>query len=409
MSASKLLSLAAALLAAPAGLALAEGAPEASSAVEATAPLPAAPAPAVPAAPAPAVPAAPAPAVPEAPAAEGLGMKGYDSKGREGRIHVVRTGDTLWDVSNAYLGTPWVWPAIWQDNRDIENPHLIYPDDHIWITPWEMRKVTAEEAEALLAGEPAAAEDLADSMPAAVPELGSAEPVLVPQEQMTVRVSDHEWVGLLSSESIDAAASIVANTSPRHMISQQDQVWIGLAYGETQPGQQFTVYRVADKVHDPETGRMLGYHVALLGWIEVLETHEESSLAVVRRSASEMQIGDRLMPRRKPVGEIAIRGKASDVEGQISFLPESRTAMGTLDYVYLNRGTVAGLGVGSALEVYRKGFAAHDAVLDTRVRVSDRVVAALLVVRAEAETSVALVRRTDEELALGDFFRGSAE
>ena len=111
----------------------------------------------------------------------------------------------------------------------------------------------------------------------------------------------------------------------------------------------------------------------------------------------------------QPVGEIAIRGKASDVEGQISFLPESRTAMGTLDYVYLNRGTVAGLGVGSALEVSRKGCAAHDAVLDTRVRVSDRGVADLLGGRAQAETSVALVRRTDEELALGDFFRGSAE
>jgi hypothetical protein len=41
--------------------------------------------------------------------------------------------------------------------------------------------------------------------------------------------------------------------------------------------------------------------------------------------------------------------------------------------------------------------------------VSDRVVADLLVVRAEPRASVALVRRTDEELTLGDFFRGGAE
>ena len=424
MTTWKLVSLAGAFLLCPVGLVLAESDVEAlpGSEVVGTTPevaFPAAPAPetpevAFPAAPEPetldlADPVAPAPAEPNAAPAEALGVAGYDAQGREGRIHVVRTGDTLWDVSNAYLGTPWVWPSIWQDNRDIENPHLIFPGDHIWITPWEMRKVTAQEAAALMAGGPAAAQGLAESMPAATPNASSAELGRVPQEQPAVLVSDHERIGLLSSEAVDAAASIVANTSPRLMISQEDQVWIGLPGVETRPGEQFTVFRVADEVRDVDSGRMLGYHVEMLGWVEVLEIREESSLAVVRRSASEMQVGDRLMPRRESMGEIAIRGEATDVEGRVSFLPQSRTAMGTLDYVYLNRGTVDGLGVGSALEVYRKGFSAHDVVRDAPVRVSDRVVAELLVVRAEAEASVALVRRTEEEIALGDFFRGGAQ
>ncbi|MEE2676934.1 MAG: LysM domain-containing protein [Myxococcota bacterium] len=404
MKTSMLLSLAAALWLVSAGVALAEGAPEAPSSVDWNEAMPTV-----------AAAAAPAPMPEGAPEIGGgvrgaLGQVGYDDQGREGRIHVVRTGDTLWDVSNAYLGTPWVWPSIWQDNRNIENPHLIYPGDHIWITPWEMRKVTPQEAEALLAGTPATAPaPIVASVPAAAPEMASPEPTALPAAAPAIRVSDHERVGLLSSETVDAAASIVANTSPRLMISQEDQVWIGLAAGETQPGDQFTVYRVADKVRDFDSGRMLGYHVELLGWVEVLETRDESSLAAVRRSASEMQIGDRLMPRRAPMGDIAIRTEPSDVEGRISFLPQSRTAMGTLDYVYLNRGVEDGLGVGSALEVYRKGFPAHDTVRGTPVRVSDRVVADLLVVRAEAEASVALVRRTEEELALGDFFRSGPE
>ena len=67
-----------------------------------------------------------------------LGAIGYDAQGRQGRIHVVVKGDTLWDISEAYLGTPWVWPPIWKDNgEDIANPHRIYPGDRIWITPWE--------------------------------------------------------------------------------------------------------------------------------------------------------------------------------------------------------------------------------------------------------------------------------
>ena len=60
-----------------------------------------------------------------------LGAIGYDSEGRQGRIHIVVRGDTLWDISNAYLGTPWVWPSIWNDNGEIENPHRIYPGDGV--------------------------------------------------------------------------------------------------------------------------------------------------------------------------------------------------------------------------------------------------------------------------------------
>jgi hypothetical protein len=95
------------------------------------------------------------------------------------------------------------------------------------------------------------------------------------------------------------------------------------------------------------------------------------------------------------------------VEGRVSFLPNQRTHMGSLDYVYLNRGTIDGVEVGSPLEVYREGFPTRDNALDERVRVGDRVVADLLVVRAQPETSVALVRKTHEEIRFGDHFRGA--
>ena len=117
----------------------------------------------------------------------------------EGRLHEVRSGDTLWEISDAYLGTPWVWPSVWKSNEEIENPHRIFPGDKLFVSPNEMRKLTDAEAAAMLAGGQAPAA-LADGL-----ETGAVVP-------KSYRFPEIDTAGFVASEQLRGAAAIVDST-----------------------------------------------------------------------------------------------------------------------------------------------------------------------------------------------------
>jgi len=97
------------------------------------------------------------------------------------------------------------------------------------------------------------------------------------------------------------------------------------------------------------------------------------------------------------------------VSGKLVFFSDSRTMTTQVDFVYLNRGVSDGLVVGSPLEVYREGYAVMETARNEQVEVPPRVVASLIVVRANARSAVAFVRNTEVELEIGDRFRAAEE
>jgi LysM repeat protein len=322
-----------------------------------------------------------------------LGPVVKDASGREGRIHDVKPGDTLWEISDAYLGTPWVWPSIWKDNTEVENPHLIYPGNKLFVSANEMRLLSDSEAASMLgaagADSPAA---LADGMQLGAPAAYRYTPI--------------ETAGFVSLEELNGAATIVDSTEERVWLGEHDDVIIGLGEGETEVGSQYEIFRTTNVVQDPDLGVPIGHATLALGWLEVTEVHPETSIARIKLSRGEIRRADHLLPREKPSAEIQV-GPRPEVEGRVVYTWADRLEMGQNDVIYLNRGTADGLAVGSPLEVYRPIGTGIDQAQGRERALPDDVIAKLLVISATPETATAVVTHSATEINKGDYFRGS--
>ena len=324
-----------------------------------------------------------------------LGPVVKDAQGREGRMHVVQSGETLWEISDAYLGTPWVWPSLWRENGDIQDPDRIFPGDKLFVNASEMRRLSADEAARMLAGGSDAPAALADGM-----ESGrTAQP-------RSYRFTPIETAGFVSVEEFGGAAAIVDSTKERVWLGDHDEVIVGLGEGETQVGARYDIFRTTNTVGDPETHVPVGYAILALGWLEITEVHAESSLASIELSTGEIRRGDRVLPRVQSASEIPIVAKPA-IDGRVVYTWADRLWMGEHDLVYLNRGADDGLEVGSPLEVYRPIGEAFDGAQGRDRKLPDDVVAKLLVVATTPETATALVTHSAAEITNGDHFRGA--
>ena len=336
-----------------------------------------------------------------------LGPPAVDSHGHPGHIHSVVRGDTLWAISDAYLKTPWAWPSIWNENTGIANPHRIWPGDRIWISEYEMRRITREEADAMLA---AAQERSSRQFRNGA---GTGEPAVAGGLPETPRPGRRaidarsllDSVGFVSAATLAAAASIVDSPEPRIWLAGRDRVYLGLGMGEVAVGDRLSVFRHVEPIRDLRTRRLLGHHVGILGWLEVVEVQGDSSVAAIQVSVAEMARGDHVTPREVWPEPILPAPTASVVAGQIVFLPAPRSVMGTADSVYIDRGSNHGLRVGSELEIVEGGRAVVDSVRRSSVRTPTRVIGGLVVLATQPESALAVVTYVRRELELGDAVR----
>lgn len=324
----------------------------------------------------------------------------WDPPAATPEAYVIQKGDTLWDLAGKWLGDPYLWPQVWDQNRYVLDSHWIYPGDPLNV-PNKPQVVPPEGPPAGEEGEPVAeAETPTPEAPAARPAPAPAAPLpppLVPLADTT----DLYCSGYIETNHATSETWIAGEEMERKRVADGDVVYLnrGSAQGVA-AGQELAVIRQGEPVIHPVTGQSLGTMILRLGKLRVLAAQENTSIAVISMACTAMRASDEIVPwttleapatrSLPPFDRYAVEPSGGE-QGYVVTAKDNLLATGQGHVIYTDLGSAAGVKPGTLLTLYREA-----------PELPRRMLGRAVVITVGDGTSAAKIVQTVREVQLGD-------
>jgi len=313
--------------------------------------------------------------------------------------YIIVRGDTLWDLARKYLGNPYLWPQIWDQNRYITDAHWIYPGDPLIMPKVSLVSERAGEAGAAAAAgaEEAGAAGVAGQV---IARPGAGEQLIPAIEEMALQCAHY-----IVSDSEDDNLYILGSEAGATKVAYAERDIVYLSKGSNsgvKAGDVYTAHHPSYDVKHPQTGRTIGHKVETTGWLRVILVQENSSTAVIERSCQDSHAGDYLTPFEKASVPLIVRRPPPDrltppsgkIEGAIVDIGDDSMIAGQGQLVSINLGTANGIAPGNMLTVFK--------IMYPSVPTARNVVGELAVVSVRDRTATAVVTYSGDAIMSGD-------
>ncbi|HHJ13460.1 MAG TPA: LysM domain-containing protein [Gammaproteobacteria bacterium] len=308
--------------------------------------------------------------------------------------YVVVKGDTLWDISEKFLDSPWLWPEIWYVNPQIENPHLIYPGDVISLVYVDGKpQLRLSRGKGTFRLSPKARVERLDK---AIPTI----PTDAIRQFLTRPL-------VVDENTMDRAAYVVSSAGEHLITGAGDRIYVrGISAGD---GKSYNVFRPGDAYIDPDTGEVLGYEALFLGEGRA-ERFGDPSTVKLTDTTREINIGDRVLPvtNENVTAYFTPHTSKDDVAGTIIAVVDGVSQIGQFQVVVINRGTRENVDVGTVFAVEQRGALIDDQVTPDhkdKVKLPDERAGLLMVFRTFDKVSYGLIMKATSALHVGDRIR----
>ena len=309
--------------------------------------------------------------------------------------YTVQKGDTLWDISNTFLESPWLWPEIWHANPQIHNPHLIFPGDKVSLVYIDGRPhlTVARRGDT---GRTVKLSPKIRKLP-----VESAIPA-IPLSAISSYLNSSR---IFSSESeLESAPYIFSSTDARTASSTGDRVY-GRGTFDSQSG-KYEVYRKGMVLKDPMTGENLGLVGEEIASLQVKKMTGDVATLMIQEAKREVRPGDRLVKEKSFSLMTTFFPRAPDasVEGVIVTNLSGSSKAARFDTVIINRGTRENLRQGDILAIY-KTMQVKDDIANELITLPPERVGLMMVYRPFERLSYGIVLSASEDIETGDLLK----
>ena len=265
--------------------------------------------------------------------------------------YTVKKGDTLWDISSYFLKDPFLWPELWNANPEIENPHLIYPGETLYLVYKDGRPMLSRTP----------------------PEFTGKTNRFGPRVRSTPKGQAVPAVPLDLIRSFLNGPRVVDNETLKmapYVVDFVDEHIIGGAgdgfYAKhlARNGDElFRVVNVGKVYQDPDTKKDIGQEVVPVAVARV-EREEDDDLTTMLplQSTREIRKGDRMLPVEgdPPPATFYPHPPTTKIEGRIVSIFDGLVQTGKFQIITINRGAKDGLEIGHVLDIHNKARTADD-------------------------------------------------
>jgi len=305
-------------------------------------------------------------------------------------VYYVKEGDTLWDIATSFLQNPWEWPAIWQKNEQVTNPHLIYPGDelrlvfvggepYIDVTRGEQGQQADQGYETVRLSPQAKEQPLSGAIPTVA--LDSIQTFLLQ--------------GLVvDDEQIEDAPYLLGGVDSRENWGRGDTIYVRDPVNQWKEiNHSYSIYRVGDRYIDPDSKEILGNEAIEVGQLKLIKRDGDIATMLVETSRQNLQQGDRIFSAERHQRQATYFPKAPSekIDGQIIRLFGAVQSVARNDVVAINRGTREGLQESDILQIMQPGEVVHDKNMKQFVRLPSSKAGTLLLFRVFDKVSYGLI------------------
>jgi hypothetical protein len=297
-------------------------------------------------------------------------------------LHVVRKGDTLWDICWFYFNDPWQWPKIWSYNAQITNPHWIYPGDLVRLLPRGLFADTSPD-------EPDKPTGPVSSRPVDLPP---------PQRRLEVGLKQTAFV---EKANLEKSMQIEGAVDEKDLLGVGDSVYI--SYPKDKPpqvGKSYSIYAPDKQVKE-------GAYVHILGTVQIVSVKQDKvARGVLTESNQEVERGAKVGPLVKQYKTVPPVAPKVDAQGTIVARLVQADLIGEGELVFIDLAEGSGIEVGNRMYVVRRGDGKPPQMTaqigqDDR-RFPARALGEVVIVEVGKKISVGLVTLSTQEMGVGD-------